>query len=167
MRLAVVEWLRLTLRGELAVFSFQNEVSRPRTHATQAAVLTYTNNNVEMAMAAKVQFKERFLYVWDTKQLAKRRNKGEAQKEVKEYVVYKCTECGTEFTILKSNLSRMRKCAFRDHLASCLAGTEEVRTQNDRKNRGRCDLEDEVMGEDTRAAIKEIESYSFRRFQEL
>ena len=119
-------------------------------------MLTHVKKADMVATTVSEGFTDRFVYLRDTKQLAKRRNKGEAQKAVKDYAVYSCKECETEFTILKSNLSRMRKCAFRDHLASCPEGTEAERKQNGRHRRGR------EVSEREAGAIQEIESYAFR-----
>ena len=120
-------------------------------------MLTHVKKTNMVETTAGAGLTDRFVYLRDTKQLAKRRNKGEAQKAVKDYAVYSCKECETEFTILKSNMSRMRKCAFRDHLASCPEGTEAERKQNGRHRRGR-----EVSGKEA-VAMQEIESYAFRR----
>ena len=109
-----------------------------------------------------------FTHVGDVKQLAKRIKRGETTRSVREYAVFCCSSCKTEFSILKSTVSRQRAGVFREHLAACpgvddLNHERQVRRVHAKKRTLTQAKEEEVStGSATAEALREIESYAHK-----
>tara|TARA_B110000971_G_scaffold211967_1_gene240859 strand:+ start:572 stop:901 length:330 start_codon:yes stop_codon:yes gene_type:complete len=107
-------------------------------------------------MDCKTTFKQ----LKDIKQLAKRRVG--AEKMPRTYAVFKCNKCKQKISILKSNLSKMRLCAFYDHLTSCPKMDEADRVKYSRKHRGKKPCGGVPIEEETSAAMRKIDSYAYK-----